>query len=93
MRHGGGESKKGARGAPRMETEQGEAEEQTSDVPIARSLVRSAEEVFSLTTSSCGAGRERTASENEVSEVHRRSCCGADSDATAEVPAVNTGSV
>ena len=41
-----------------------------------------------------GAGRDRT----EVSEVHRRSCCAgggvtADSDLSAEVPAVSTGSV
>ena len=74
-----------------METEQGEAEEQTSDVPIARSLISSTEEGFSLTTSSCGAGRERTTSENEVSEAHGRSC--ADSDVSAEAPAVVTGSV
>ena len=41
-----------------------------------------------------GAGHERTASasENEVGEVHCRSCC-ADSDVTAEVPAVGTGSI
>ena len=60
---------------------------------IARSLVSSTEEVFSSTTSACGAGRERSSSENEVSEVHPRSCCAADSDVTAEVPTVSTNSV
>ena len=65
------------------------AEEQTSDVSIARSLVSSTEEVFSSTTSAC----ERSASEDEVSEVHPRSCCAADSDVTAEVRTVGTSSV
>ena len=60
---------------------------------IARSLVSSTEEVFSSTTSACGAGCERSASEDEVSEVHPRSCCAADSDVTAEVPTVSTNSV
>ena len=60
---------------------------------IARSLVSSTEEVFSSTTSACGAGCERSASEDEVSEVHPRSCCAADSDVTAEVPKVGTSSV
>ena len=60
---------------------------------IARSLVSSTEEVFSSTTSACGAGCERSASEDEVSEVHSRSCCAADSDVTAEVRTVGTSSV
>ena len=60
---------------------------------IARSLVSSTEEVFSSTTSACGAGCERSASEDEVSEVHPRSCCAADSDVTAEVRTVGTSSV
>ena len=60
---------------------------------IARSLVSSTEVVFSSTTSACGAGCERSASEDEVSEVHSRSCCAADSDVTAEVPTVGTSSV
>ena len=63
-------------------------QEQTSDVLIALALVSSREEGFSLTASSGGAGRERTAS---ASLVLSRSCC-ADSDVTAEVPAVGTGS-
>ena len=64
-------------------------QEQTSDVSIALALVSSREEGFSLTASSGGAGRERTAS---ASLVLGRSCC-ADSDVTAEVPAVGTGSI
>ena len=56
---------------------------------IALALVSSREEGFSLTASSGGAGRERTAS---ASLVLGRSCC-ADSDVTAEVPAVGTGSI
>ena len=87
-----GESKKGA-GGERHKWKLREAEEQTSDVSIARSLVSSTEEVFSSTTSACGAGCERSASEDEVSEVHPRSCCAADSDVTAEVRTVGTSSV
>ena len=64
-------------------------QEQTSGVSIALALVSSREEGFSLTASSGGAGRERTAS---ASVVLGRSCC-ADSDVTAEVPAVGTGSI
>ena len=64
-------------------------QEQTSDVSIALALVSSREEGFSLTASSGGAGRERTAS---ASLVLGRSCC-ADSDVTAEVPAVGTDSI
>ena len=85
-----------------MEIEQREAEEPTSDVSIALALVSSRQEVFSLTTSSCGfnlttrscgAGCERSTSENEVGEVHPRSCCGADSDVAAEVRMVSTSPV
>ena len=64
-------------------------QEQTSDVLIALALVSSREEGFSLTASSGGAGRERTAF---ASLVLGRSCC-ADSDVTAEVPAVGTGAI
>ena len=64
-------------------------QEQTSGVSIALALVSSREEGFSLTASSGGAGRERTAS---ASLVLGRSCC-ADSDVTAEVPAMGTGSI
>ena len=69
---------------------------------IALALVSSRQEVFSLTTSSCGfnlttrscgAGCERSTSENEVGEVHPRSCCGADSDVAAEVRMVSTSPV
>ena len=88
-----GESKKGAGWGERHKWKLREAEEQTSDVSIARSLVSSTEEVFSSTKSACGAGCERSASEDEVSEVHSRSCCAADSDVTAEVPKVGTSSV
>ena len=88
-----GESKKGAGWGERHKWKLREAEEQTSDVSIARSLVSSTEEVFSSTTSACGAGCERSASEDEVSEVHSRSCCAADSDVTAEVRTVGTSSV
>ena len=88
-----GESKKGAGWGERHKWKLREAEEQTSDVSIARSLVSSTEEVFSSTTSACGAGCERSASEDEVSEVHPRSCCAADSDVTAEVRTVGTSSV
>ena len=64
-------------------------QEQTSDVSIALALVCSSrEEGFSLTASSGGAGRERTS----ASLVLGRSCC-ADSDVTAEVPAMGTGSI
>ena len=59
----------------------------------ARTLVSSTEEVFSSTTSACGAGCERSASEDELSEEHPRSCCAADSDVTAEVRTVGTSSV
>ena len=91
-----GESKKGAGWGERHKWKLREAEEQTSDVSTARSLVSSTEEVSSLTTSAC----ERSASEDEVSEVHPRSCCAADSDVTAadsdvtaEVRTVGTSSV
>ena len=63
-------------------------QEQTSGVSIALALVSSREEGFSLTASSGGAGRERTS----ASLVLGRSCC-ADSDVTAEVPAMGTGSI